>query len=76
MHKTAETGSPNSKVSEILILLKSSVCQIYLKLQRLIAQSISNSDTFQIPYMWNILNSERLIVQSIRNSDTFQIPYM
>ena len=60
-------------------------------LQKLEVQSIRNSDTFQIPYMWNILKTaetdsrkyqkfhlklQRLVVQSIRISNTFEILYI
>ena len=57
MYKTAETGSPNSNVSEILILFKSLKCEIYLKLQKLVLQSIRNSDTFEILRISKILKT-------------------
>jgi hypothetical protein len=67
-------------VSEILILLKPSISQIYLKLQRLAVQSIRNSDTFEILYMWNILKTAETdspkYQNCIRNSDTFETLYI
>ena len=46
-----------SKVSEILILFKSLICEIYLKLQKLVFRSIRNSDTFEILCISKILKT-------------------
>ena len=46
-----------------------------LQLQRLVVQSIRNSDTLKSSIPQIYLKLQRLIVQSIRNSDTFEILY-
>ena len=43
-----------------------------LQLQRLVVQSIRNSDTFKSSIPRISLKLQRLVVQSIRNSDTFK----
>ena len=64
-------------VSEILILLKPSISQIYLKLQRLAQSKVSEIlILFKSSISQIYLKLQRLIVQSIRNSDTFETLYI